>query len=70
MSIGDQRIERPYLDPVLKDHGHLVLAVVANLLDQNVTVLILASVLTRSSNLVECFAVGHADITLSTPCIR
>ncbi len=61
------RIECPRLDPVLKDHRDFVLAMVANLLDQNVTVLILAGVLTRSSDLIKCLVIGHADINQRRP---
>jgi len=47
---------------VLKDHRDLVLTVAANLLGQNVTVLVLASVLTGCADLVECLSIADADI--------
>jgi len=65
--ICEHRLKCPRFYPILKNHGRLVLAVVANLLDQNVAILILAGVLTGNSDLVECFAVGHADINQRRP---
>src|SRR5258706_9228462 len=67
LSISDQRIERSRLDPVLKDHGHRVVAVVADLLDQDMTVFVLARILTGRSDLIECLANGDANVNQRRP---